>query len=302
MQIVARHGNSELAALYVGQLDDGSRIEFVESVQPPVPRDQKWVHVISTLKGCPFNCTICDAGGDYRGKLSTAEIIAQVDYLVKSRFPGGRPQTGRLKVQFARMGDPALNSNVLEALVDLEERYGQLFFPSISTIAPRAGGEMLERLLELKSRLFAERFQMQFSLHTTDERRRRELVPSQTWSFAEMGDYGSRFHRAGERKVTLNFAAPTGYPLDPAALLNHFSPEHFVVKLTPVNPTDKVLKQGLVSRIDPSHGADCRALVKRFEAAGYTTILSIGELEENRIGSNCGMYISRLQQASEAVC
>ena len=27
--------------------------------------------------------------------------------------------------------------------------------------------------------------------------------------------------------------------------------------------------------------------------AGYETILSIGEVRENRIGSNCGMYASR---------
>ena len=117
-----------------------------------------------------------------------------------------------------------------------------------------------------------------------------------------MGSYGRRFHLAGERKVTLNFAAPTGYPLDPGALLDHFPPAHFIIKLTPVNPTDKVLRQGLVGRIDPTRRADCHTLVDRFEEAGYTTILSIGELEENRIGSNCGMYVSRLDQAREAIC
>lgn len=302
MQIVAQHGSGNLANLYVGELDDGSRIEFVESVQPPVPLSDKWVHVVSTLKGCPINCAICDAGGSYSGKLAAAEIVAQVDYLVRTRFPDGFPVTKRLKVQFARMGDPALNDAVLEAMEILEERYGEFFFPSISTIAPATCDPFFRRLLELKKRLFGPRFQMQFSLHTTDEGRRQELVPARTWTFAQMGSYGQRFHASGERKVTLNFAAPAGYPLDPSALLEHFSPEHFAVKLTPVNPTDKVLARGLVSRIDPGREDDCRALVQRFQAAGYKTILSIGELEENRIGSNCGMYVSRPALAREAVC
>jgi 23S rRNA (adenine2503-C2)-methyltransferase len=301
VQIVAQHGDGELATLYVGQLSDGSRIEFVESVQPPVPRHEKWVHVISTLKGCPFDCAICDAGGSYAGKLSSAEIVDQVDYLVRTRFPDGVPLTRRLKVQFARMGDPALNAGVLAALEALEGRYPGLLFPSISTIAP-AGSGVLEELLEMKNRLFGPRFQMQFSLHTTDEARRRELVPARTWSFTEMGDFGRRFHRPGERKVTLNFATPVGFPLDPALLLGNFSPDHFVVKLTPVNPTVKANARGLVGRIDPEQAAECKRLVQRFEAAGYGTILSIGELEENQIGSNCGMFVSRVERPREAAC
>jgi 23S rRNA (adenine2503-C2)-methyltransferase len=302
VQIVAQHGDGELATLYVAQLTDGSRIEFVESVQPPVPRHEKWVHVISTLKGCPFDCTICDAGGNYAGKLSSAEIVDQVDYLVRTLYPDGVPLTRRLKVQFARMGDPALNAGVLDALVTLEGRYSGLLFPSISTIAPATGSVMLEDLLDLKNRLFGPRFQMQFSLHTTDEVRRRELVPARTWSFAEMGDYGRRFHRPGERKVTLNFATPVGFPLDATVLLENFSPDHFVVKLTPVNPTSKVIARGLTGRIDPEQADECKKLVQRFEAAGYGTILSIGELEENQIGSNCGMFVSRVEHSREAAC
>ena len=102
--------------------------------------------------------------------------------------------------------------------------------------------------------------------------------------------------------MTLNFATPAGFPLDPSSLLENFSPEHFVVKLTPVNPTSSVVERGLTSRIDPLREESARTLVERFQSAGYTTILSIGELEENRIGSNCGMFVGRRKQAREAVC
>jgi 23S rRNA (adenine2503-C2)-methyltransferase len=36
-------------------------------------------------------------------------------------------------------------------------------------------------------------------------------------------------------------------------------------------------------------------------SAGYDVILSIGEVEENRIGSNCGQYVTRHLNAGETV-
>jgi 23S rRNA (adenine2503-C2)-methyltransferase len=303
MRIVATHGNDSLARVYVGELPDRSRIEFVESTQPPVPRERKWVLIVSTLKGCPIRCPICDAGGDYRGKLSAAEILAQIDYLVRRRYPDGIPAVDRLKIQFARMGDPMLNEAVLDVLEALPARYGDRVMPSISTVAPHIRPETWDRMLAVKERSFAAgRFQLQFSLHTTDESRRRELVPARTWSFAEMAAHGERFYRPGDRKVTLNFATPAGYALDPQALRRVFDPACFLVKLTPVNPTGNAGANGLVPLIDPAFPDRCMEFVRGFEEAGFDTILSIGELDENRIGSNCGMYVSRLADAKEATC
>ncbi|MBD3871329.1 MAG: hypothetical protein IFK91_00230 [Acidobacteria bacterium] len=36
----------------------------------------------------------------------------------------------------------------------------------------------------------------------------------------------------------------------------------------------------------------CEAVAERFRDVGYETIVNIGELEENAIGSNCGMYVT----------
>jgi 23S rRNA (adenine2503-C2)-methyltransferase len=35
--------------------------------------------------------------------------------------------------------------------------------------------------------------------------------------------------------------------------------------------------------------------------AGYEVIISIGDLEENQIGSNCGQYVRRHLEAREAL-
>lgn len=293
LKVVRTQGNAALATVHVAELADGARIECVESIQPPVPREKKWVLIVSTLRGCPVDCAMCDAGGTYKGRLSASEILAQIDHLVASRYPAGIADVERLKIQFARMGDPAFNEEVIDVLELLVDRHSvPTVMPCISTIAPQGCERFFQRLLDVKQRCYSGgTFQMQFSLHTTDEQRRRELIPARTWSFARMGAWSREFRGPGDRKVTLNFAPAEGFPLDPEVLLPHFSPESHLVKLTPINPTNSSRRAGLTGLVDPASPAKAQAIADRFEKAGFEVILSIGELEENHIGSNCGMFV-----------
>ena len=75
LRILHTVGDDELARVFVAETDDGSRVEFVESIQPPHPREEKWVLIVSTLKGCPIGCPICDAGGSFRGQLTSDEFF-----------------------------------------------------------------------------------------------------------------------------------------------------------------------------------------------------------------------------------
>ncbi len=301
MIIVGHQGESDLATVYIGELKDSTRIEFVESIQPPVPRTEKWVLIVSTLKGCPVRCPICDAGISYAGKLSFTEIMDQIDYMVLKRYDNRKVPVLKFKIQFARMGDPAFNPavpDVLRELLSVYEAPGLI--PSISTVAPRGCEGFWEALPEIKNSLYSDgRFQMQFSIHTSSEASRRELIPCDTLRFAEMSRWGEDFFRPGDRKITLNFAAVKGYPVNPVVIADRFSPDCFIIKLTPVNPTISSRRNGLVGVIDPDYPETAVELVDGFRNAGFETILSIGETRENRIGSNCGMYVGRLSRNQE---
>ena len=87
MKIIGRAGREDIAYVYLADMDNGHFVEFVESVQPPIPREDKWVLIVSTLFGCPIGCKICDAGGWYKGRLSKEDILRQIDYLVTQRYP-----------------------------------------------------------------------------------------------------------------------------------------------------------------------------------------------------------------------
>ncbi len=301
MKILGLIGKEEIACVYLAEMGEGRVIEFVESLQPPLPRERKWVLMVSTLFGCPIQCLMCDAGSAYQGSLSAGEILAQIDYLVEKRFPSGEVPVKQFKIQFARMGEPALNPEVLEVLRELPERYrAPGLMPSFSTVAPRGREGFFEELREIKDSLYAGgRFQFQFSIHTTSEALRKRLIPAKSWGFSEMAAYGERFYAPGDRKITLNFTLAQGMPVAAPCLKSHFDPERFLIKITPVNPTYQARQNGLSSYLDPLDQARRYELVEELKEEGYEVLVSIGEPEENRIGSNCGQYVTAHFRAKE---
>ena len=300
MRIVAKSENEEIATVYIAEMQDGKCVEFVESVQPPIPREKKWVLIISTMYGCPIRCPICDAGGYYKGKLTKEEMLAQIDYMVMDRFPDGRVPMEKFKIQFARMGEPALNRNVLNVLQELPQIYeAPGLLPTISTVAPGGCDAFFERLLEIKNHLYKDRFLLQFSIHTTKMNLRDWLIPVKKWDFKAIADYANDFYRNNERRITLNFALGKDMPVDPDVLLRHFSPDVFLIKVTPVNPTLQAQIHGIESHIMPEKVK--YDIIDALTEAGYDVILSIGEWEENYIGSNCGQFITNYLKKNEPV-
>lgn len=293
MRIVSSTGRDDLAVVYIAQTAGGDLIEFVESLQPPKTREEKWVLIVSTLLGCPVDCRICDAGSYYHGRISKEGIFWQIDNLVTRRYLDRKIPSKQLKIQFARMGEPAFNMNVLEVIEEFDLYFDAPgFMPSISTIAPNSADKFFDELLRIKRSKFSNsNFQMQFSIHTTDEKARNELIPVKKWSFRKISEYGEKFYSTGDRKITLNFAASNQHPIVPEKLLRYFDPSKYLIKITPLNPTYNSRKEALTSYISDSETGEASLLVKNFRKCGYETVVSIGEPDENLIGSNCGQNI-----------
>jgi 23S rRNA (adenine2503-C2)-methyltransferase len=304
MIVEREFGDDTLARVYVARMrevDPSSLVEFVESLQPPLPREQKWVLIVSSLFGCPAGCGMCDAGGRYRGRLTADEIIEQITFMVRRRYPGLRVPVPRFKIQFARMGEPLYNPalpEVLERLPGILDAPG--LEPCLSTIAPRNCEPLLEEIRGIKDRLYTGgRFQMQFSIHSTDEAARERLLPVPRWDLARIADFGRRFHRPADKRITLNFTVIEGIPIEAAVLRRHFDPRRFLLKLTPLNPTERATANDLRSGFDPRDPDAAGPLIRELEREGFRVILSIGELRENQIGSNCGQFVTRLGEGRE---
>ena len=296
MKVVGKVENENIATVYIAEIN-GKLIEFVESLTPPLKRDEKWVLMVSTLFGCPVKCIMCDACGDYKGKLSKEEILAQIDYMVRRYFPNGKINVKKFKIQFARMGEPSFNNAVLEVLDGFHGLYQvENFIPSISTIAPKGRDRFFERLKEIKDKRYrGMNFQLQFSIHSTDEDLRDWIIPIPKLPLAEIARFGEAFYKEGDRKITLNFALAKEFSLNPYVLINHFDPNIFLIKITPLNPTFRAKENNLSSYIDPFHPDKDYPIVEELSSLGYNVIVSIGEPEENNLGSNCGQYVTGIK-------
>ena len=104
-----------------------------------------------------------------------------------------------------------------------------------------------------------------------------------------MARFGEKFHKGSNQKVTLNFALADNTIVEPEVLLSHFNPEYFLIKITPVNPTYNAQKNNLDSSI--SYSSKQNIIIDNLKNVGYEVIVSIGDLTENEIGSNCGQHV-----------
>ncbi len=296
LDILGRYGKEELAILYVAKYEN-QIVEFVESIQPPVPREAKWVIIISTLYGCPIQCKMCDAGEYFHGPISKEGMLAQIFHIIDKRYPTHEIPIPKLKIQFARMGEPVLNPavlDVIEMLPDVLKAPGLM--PCISTVAPHGAESFLTRLLEIKNTRYPPgMFQLQFSIHSTEPVIRRKLITSRIWSLSEIQEFGERWYRKGDRKITLNFAVAEESIINPQIIADIFNPHQYFIKLTPINPTFKAIKNGVESRLTSANSHNFE-LAQEFRKLGFSTLISIGEDEENRIGSNCGQFATQYQE------
>ncbi len=304
MLILAKREVPGLAALYLASLGQDRLVEFVDTLEPGLPKARKWVMMVSTQIGCAVGCLMCDAGAlGYGGNLSREEILAQVRHIAAENHGLELSRHPKVKIHFARMGEPSLNPEVLGALKDLAREFpGPGVIPSLSTVAPKSPAvePFFEDLLRVKDSLFSGgRFQLQFSLHATGEDKRREIVPIRKWSLEEVAAYGERFVKPGDRKVTLNFALAEGEGLDPEELGRTFDPGSFLVKITPVNPTRSARASGR-SFAWTAEPAPLKALAGELQRLGFTVILSPSLPEEIAAETSCGqLWSGALKDSAE---
>jgi 23S rRNA (adenine2503-C2)-methyltransferase len=298
MEIVYTTGIEDLATVFVARTRGpvSPLVEFVDGLEQGCPREEKWIINVSTQFGCPVRCVFCDAGGDFRGNCSADDILAQVK-AAASGHPESVSRCRKLKVHFARMGEPALNDAVLEAIERLPQTLPTPeLWCCVATVAPAGRRAWFDSLAERQRRLFPGRFQLQFSINSTDEAERRRLMPIPLEDLAWIAGRGDRHFRPGDRKLSLNFALARDIVFEPQSIIRLFDPAVFIVKLTPLNPTAASRDGGLRTVLRSEQAEQAMQHVELLRKAGFEVILSVGDAREDQIGSNCGQAV-RLYQA-----
>lgn len=265
------------------------------------PLNKKWVITVSTQYGCPIGCKFCDAPKvfPFRGNATFNDLVGQVDAAL-SMHPEVT-HTERLNLHFARMGEPTLNEEVLTAAELLYHRFkkaGWGFHPVVSTMFPtfvsghggnRGVKRFLTEWLHLKNNLFGGNAGLQLSINTTDELQRAVLFNNRAEYLEDIGEF-FRDKEIRGRKIALNFALSDA-PIDATLLKEHFSPEKFMCKITPMHMTEACRTNRIVTEKGYSSFQPYKQVEGELKAAGYDVIVFVPSIEEDRGRITCGNAI-----------
>ncbi|MBW3011485.1 radical SAM protein, partial [Candidatus Woesearchaeota archaeon] len=204
-------------------------------------RADRWMIGISVSSGCPVGCKFCATGNKFYAHLTAEEMFEQVEFIV-GKNPDYDPRKSKeFKVLFTRMGEPALNyPEVNQAIEMIKEKYPNAVI-GLSTIG--INNAALDGWLEL-SKKYKDVF-MQFSLHTTSEDERNELIPfKKKMNYEQIRDYAERWMAVpnNKRKVALNFTILEGNEFSMEKLEKYFPKENFFIKLSPLNENKITIK------------------------------------------------------------
>ncbi len=206
----------------------------------------KWTVGVSTQSGCPIKCRFCAVNRltDKQGwrNLSVEEILDQVTYAVEKaqEINGGLdPKDSKIfRILFTRMGEPALNiDNVVEAVRQLKFKYPKARI-QISTIGIGKSEDLVNQLFLLEQEFGNDWLELQFSIHSTDNKFRKWLQNGAVMRNSDIGMIATDWYDAFPNrpwKATLNFALAEDTPFDTAELAKDFDSRTVFIKVSPIN-------------------------------------------------------------------
>jgi 23S rRNA (adenine2503-C2)-methyltransferase len=200
-------------------------------------RNDRWMIGVSVMSGCPVRCRFCATGQlkEWRN-LSAQEIVDQVRFIVDSQDRDPRDSL-EFKINYTRMGEPFLNiHNVKEAIMRIEAEYPNTHH-YVSTIGV-AGSDFS---------WIRDNVTLQVSLHSLSGIGRNRIIPyKHKMTIPELG----AIRTDSDLKTTLNMTLTERRDFDINRLREHFDPEHFFVKLSPINPNATTEKNHLHSVVE----------------------------------------------------
>ena len=234
-QISFKNGN-----VFLLRTDDGYPLEVTETFLPRYTkysvnhnnclltndignRYDRWMIGVSCMSGCPIRCKFCATGNLQRWRnLSYLEIVEQVEFVLNKINEYDPNKSFEFKINYTRMGEPFLNiDNVRKAVEILSMKYPNTHH-YISTIG-------------IKNSDFSwisGNITLQLSLHSLDEKRRNNLIPSiNKLSIEELG----KIRTKSNLKTTLNLTLVDNADFDIDILKKYFDPTYFFIKLSPIN-------------------------------------------------------------------
>lgn len=241
--------------VYLLQTEDGYPIEVTDTFLPYYTkncvgrktnklksrevgsRSERWMIGVSVMSGCPVGCKFCATGKLKKWRnLSYREIVQQVLFVLSKNPNYDCTRSKEFKINYTRMGEPFLNiSHVKYAIEEINRNFE--YSQSLSGLFNNKVHHYISTI-GVKDSDFSwikDNITLQLSLHSLDEERRNELIPfTKKMTIEELG----RIRTRSNLKTTLNLTLVNMADFDIDKLRQYFDPQHFFIKLSPINEND----------------------------------------------------------------
>ena len=137
-----------------------------------IPSKKRLTACISSQVGCSLSCTFCATGTlKLERNLNYAEIYDQIFILNEEALLNfGKPLSN---IVYMGMGEPLLNyENLLKSIELVSSKNGLSMSPKRITVSTAGIAKMIKKLADDEVR-----FNLAISLHSSDDKRREELMP-----------------------------------------------------------------------------------------------------------------------------
>lgn len=265
-----------------------------------MPLTEKWVLTISTQYGCSMNCTFCDVPKVGKGLNATYhDMLNQI--LLGLKLHPEIEQTKRLNIHFARMGEPTFNGNVLDVAACLKRNiydfwiYSNAIHPVVSTMMPKKNNKLGSFLNiwtnDIKNKLYCGDAGLQLSINSTNNEQREEMFSGNSMSLEDIAHEVCFLPKPIGRKYALNFALADDYELDANRLATLFSPDYFMVKITPLHITNSCKENKIETTGGYEYYTPYKPAEESLKKAGFDVLVFVPSEDEDLGRITCGNAI-----------
>lgn len=199
--------------------------------------------------------------------------------------------SSHLNIHFARMGEPSFNPEVLTAAIYLRDIGGHTVHPVVSTMVPKTNiffRRFIEKWVTIKNEHYKGNAGLQLSINSTSENERLRMFGGNCCTLEQISRLMDGLHPVG-RKFALNFAVGP-YTIDANELVRWFSPDDYMVKLTPMHETHTAKHSGLVDQ-ESTRYEPYAAYENALKKVGYDVLVFLASEAEDKGRITCGNAI-----------
>jgi len=263
-----------------------------------MPLSEKWVVTISTQYGCSMGCVFCDVPKVGPGRNATLnDLTVQVESALK--IHPEIKSTKRLNLHYARMGEPTFNDNVLihaqglmkEVEIFISESH---IHPVVSTMMPKRNKKLsrfLHTWCDIKNNNYQGSAGLQFSINSTSDEQRRFLFNDNSLCLSDISEIGTCLPNPVGRKYALNIALADNNEIDASKLAKLFSPDKFMVKITPIHVTGATEANNVKTTGGYTEFSPYQMVENTLKAEGFDVLVFVPSLEEDQGRITCGNAI-----------